>query len=95
VTTNWAKTIYLPFQVGSGRRWSDLEVWHYDGSKWAQYSAFDLTYDGNYASFTANGLSGYAMVAVPEPGTLALLAAGLMGVLAYAALERSRRGRRG
>jgi hypothetical protein len=43
-----------------------------------------LTYNGAYASFTATDLSGYAMIAVPEPGTFALLAAGLLGVLAYA-----------
>ena len=48
-----------------------LHVWRYDGSKWADFTALDLTDDGNYASFTVTGLSGYAMVAVPEPGTMA------------------------
>ncbi len=57
-----------------------MEIWLYDSAGWAEYSAFDLTYDGTYASFTATGFSGYAMV-VPEPGTLALLAAGLLGLL--------------
>ena len=76
--------VYLSFQVGPGETSANLNVWHYDGSAWTEYSALDLTYDGNYASFTANGLSGYAMVAVPEPGMLVLLAAGCLGLLAYA-----------
>lgn len=80
--------VYLSYQVGGGHPSSRLEVWHYSGSQWAQYSAYDLTCDGNYASFTATGFSGYAMVAVPEPGTLALLAVGLMGVMAYARRKR-------
>jgi hypothetical protein len=62
-------------------------VAHYDGSAWSEYPTIDLTYDGNYASFTATGLSGYAMV-VPEPGTLVLLATGVLGLLIYARRKR-------
>ena len=80
--------IYLSFNVGAKHPADDLEVWHYDGSTWTGYSPTDLTYDGTYASFTATGLSGYAMVAVPEPDTLVLLAAGLFGLLAYAWRKR-------
>jgi hypothetical protein len=83
-TATSSNPVYLSFQVGSGQTSENLDVWHYDGSTWTECPAFDLTYDGNYASFTANVLSGYAMVGVPEPGTLALLAAGLFGLLAYA-----------
>ncbi|MFZ1933982.1 MAG: PEP-CTERM sorting domain-containing protein, partial [Thermoguttaceae bacterium] len=75
---------YLSFGIGSGYSSEGLEVWHYDGSNWTEFAANDLTYDGTFASFTATGLSGYAMVAVPEPGTLALLAGGFVGLLAYA-----------
>ena len=75
---------YLSFGIGSGYSSEGLEVWHYDGSNWTEFAANDLTYDGTYASFTVTGFSGYAMVAVPEPGTLALLAAGLFSLLAYA-----------
>ena len=78
---------YLSFQVGAGQPSDLFEVWHYDGSAWTEYPATDLTYDGNYASFTATSFSGYAMV-VPEPGTLALLAAGLLGILAYVRRKR-------
>jgi T5SS/PEP-CTERM-associated repeat protein len=92
-TTNYAVSstnpVYLSFQVGAGQPSDLLEVWHYDGSAWTEYPTNDLTYDGNYASFTATGLSGYAMV-VAEPSTLPLLAAGLFGLLAYA--WRRRRG---
>ncbi len=87
-TTNYAVSssnpVYLSFQVGAGEPANELDVWHYDGSTWTEYSPTDLTYDGNYASFTATGFSGYAMVGVPEPGTITLLAAGLLGLLAYA-----------
>ena len=47
----------------------------------------DLTYDGAYASFTVTGFSGYA-VTVPEPGTLGLLLAAALGLLAYARRKR-------
>ena len=57
-------------------------MWHYSGTTWTQFSSNDLTYDGTYASFTVTGFSGYA-VTVPEPSTLALLVAGLLGALAY------------
>ena len=86
-TATSSNPVYLSFQVGSGQTSEDLDVWHYDGSAWTQYSALDLTYDGNYASFTASGLSGYAMVAVPEPATLALLLAGAIGLLGGARVQ--------
>ena len=74
---------YLSFDVGAGTPQGDLQVWRYVGNGvWSRYSPTDLTYDGEYASFTVTDLSSYAMT-VPEPGTLALLVAGL-AVLAYA-----------
>jgi hypothetical protein len=42
-----------------------------------------LTYDGAYANFTVTGFSGYALAAVPEPSTLALLAAGLAAFIIH------------
>jgi T5SS/PEP-CTERM-associated repeat protein len=89
-TVDAANPIYLSFLVGAGCNSDDLEVWHYDGGEWMPYPAFDLTYDGNYASFTANGLSGYAMT-VPEPGTLALLAGGVLGLLTTFAWRKRKR----
>jgi fibronectin-binding autotransporter adhesin len=91
-TTNYTVSptnpLYLSFKIGGGHSTGDFEVWHYVGTTWSKYDASDLTYDGTYASFTATGLSGYAMSAVPEPGTLALLAAGLFGLLAHACRKR-------
>jgi hypothetical protein len=74
--------VYLSFKVDPDDLLDGLEVWHYDGtSGWAKHNAFDLTHDGTYASFTATSFSGYAMLPVPEPGTLMLVVVGLLGVL--------------
>ena len=91
-TVSPSNPAYLSFNVGAGRAADGLEVWHFDDTAgWTEYNAFDLTYDGTFASFTATGFSGYAMVAVPEPGTLALLTAGLLGLLTC--IRRKRKGR--
>jgi hypothetical protein len=83
--------VYLSFNVGAGHPADDLEVWHYDDTNgWAKYNAFDLTYDGTFASFTATSFSGYAMVAVPEPGSFGLLLVAGVVLLAYAWRRRHR-----
>ena len=79
---------YLSFDVGAGQSSDDLEAWQYNGNTWTAFPADDLTYDGRYASFTVTGLEGYAVTGiavVPEPCTLALLAAGAIvwSVMAY------------
>jgi T5SS/PEP-CTERM-associated repeat protein len=76
---------YLSFDVGAGFSRSDLHPWHYDGNEWIEFDAMDLTYDGQYASFTVRGFSGYAVTAVPEPGTLVSL---LIGAATLALLTR-------
>ncbi len=48
---------YLSFDVGPGLDRSDLNLWYHDGSQWAEYAAADLTYNGDYASFTVTGFS--------------------------------------
>ena len=58
--------VYRSFKVGAGYPSDDLELWHYAGSIWTPYTPTDLTYDGTFASFTATGLSGYA-VTRPSP----------------------------
>ncbi len=85
-------SVYLSFNVGTNLAADDLEVWHYDStSGWAKYGVFDLTYDGTFASFTATSFSGYAMVAVPEPSTLALLGIGAVSLLGYCWRRRRNR----
>jgi hypothetical protein len=74
---------YLSFDVGQGISRNDINVWHYYGAAWSPYDATDLTCNGDYASFTVTGFSGYALTAVPEPGTFMLLACGLMSAFVY------------
>jgi T5SS/PEP-CTERM-associated repeat protein len=92
-TTNYSVSstnpLYLSFNVGAGHSTDDLNLWQYDGGTWTKYAPLDLTYDGSYASFTATGLTGYAMVAVPEPGTLVLLVAGLFALATCVRRERA------
>ena len=75
--------VYLSFSIDpeKSKSWDNLQVWHFDeATGWTPYDASDLTLDGAYAGFTVTGFSGYA-VAVPEPSTLALLAAATLGIL--------------
>ncbi|MFZ5832549.1 MAG: PEP-CTERM sorting domain-containing protein [Planctomycetota bacterium] len=78
---------YLSFDVGAGFSRDDFTVWHHDGTGWTELTPLDLTYDGeHYASFTVESFSGYAITAVPEPGTLALLT--ILGLAGLVVLQR-------
>jgi hypothetical protein len=74
--------VALSMEVGAGYSTEGLAVWHWDGAAWTAFAASDLSYDGEYANFTVTGFSGYAVVAVPEPGGLSVVGLGLAGLLA-------------
>ncbi len=68
--------VLLSFEIGLGAE--DVGVWHYDGGVWSQYAADLVTYDaGGVLSFTVTSFSGYAVTAIPEPATFALVVGGL------------------
>jgi T5SS/PEP-CTERM-associated repeat protein len=85
-TTPLTGETLLSFDVGGGL--SDLRAWRYDGTVWSPYDTHVVYRDG-IASFTVTGFSGYAVSAVPEPGTWAMLAAGVAAVVLY--WQRKRR----
>ena len=72
--------VLLSFAIGPGAQ--DPGVWRCDDGVWTPYAPALLTYDsGGVFSFTVTDFSGYAVTAIPEPATLALLACGLAGAL--------------
>jgi hypothetical protein len=83
-TVSSTNPLYLSFGVDAVRPSDDFEIWQHVRTLWTKYDPFDLTFDGTYASFTASSLAGYALVSVPEPSTLALLAIVAIGLLGYA-----------
>jgi fibronectin-binding autotransporter adhesin len=72
--------VYLSFAVSQELSISDLNLWRFDGTTWSPFSAIDLSCNEGYASFTSTGLSTYAISAVPEPSTIALLGFGVVGL---------------
>lgn len=72
--------VLLSFAIGPGAQ--DPGVWRCADGVWTPYAADLLTYDsGGVLSFTVTDFSGYAVTAIPEPASAALLLAGLAGVL--------------
>jgi T5SS/PEP-CTERM-associated repeat protein len=82
--------IYLSFEdtTDGGHSTQNMHVWSYDGTKWSEFTTDDLTYNGNYASFTTTALGCYA-VTVPEPGMLVLLTLGAV-LLAMGTINSNR-----
>jgi T5SS/PEP-CTERM-associated repeat protein len=81
--------VYLSFDTGGIYSREFLQLWSYNGSSWTKVAASDVNFDGKYVNFTVTSMSGYA-VTVPEPGTVVLLACGLMGLAAVVWRKRKR-----
>ncbi|MBN1396123.1 MAG: hypothetical protein JW959_13960 [Pirellulales bacterium] len=75
--------VMLSFTLSESLTTGDCRIWHYNGT-WTSYSADDLLVSDDWASFTVDSFSTYAVTAtvVPEPQALTLLiVAGLIGML--------------
>ena len=70
---------YLSFDSGGNYSPEFLQLWSYNGTSWSKFTASDVNYDGTFVNFTVTSMGTYA-VTVPEPGTMVLLACGLVGV---------------
>ena len=81
---------FLSFDVGSGFDLSQFTIYHKkQGDEWRIADIENLSYDGEFLSFTVDGFSSYGFVAaVPEPSTYAVV----FGALALAfVIYRKRR----
>jgi T5SS/PEP-CTERM-associated repeat protein len=76
---------YLSLYAGADQSLSTLSLWYYDGSTWSAYDAYDLAYDGTYASFTVTDFSGYAVsgAPVPIPAAVWMLGPALAGLVGF------------
>jgi T5SS/PEP-CTERM-associated repeat protein len=72
---------YLSFPVRMGLMRDDLHLWQRNGTVWSSLAPSDLNVSQGYANFTTTNLGSYAVSAVPEPSTLALLSAAAVGLL--------------
>lgn len=82
-TVSASNPVYLSLSAGPGQSLSKLGIWHYDGSTWSVHDAYDLAYNGTYASFTVTGFSGYAVsgtTPTPIPAGVWLLGPALAGL---------------
>jgi T5SS/PEP-CTERM-associated repeat protein len=73
--------VMLSFDIGLG--WTDPKIWHLSSGSWSLITPDLETYDSHgILSFTTTEFSGFAVAAVPEPATLALLLSGAVVLLA-------------
>ena len=89
-TTNLTGESLLSFDVGQGL--SDLHAWRYANNTWAAYNTH-IVYREGIASFTVSAFNGYAVSAVPEPGTWAIFLGGLLALGLYRLVLASRQGK--
>ncbi len=72
--------VNLSFLIGSGYLSEELQVWHFENNQWQAFEPDSLTYDGTYASFQADGFSGYAITPVPVPEPSSIILASIIGL---------------
>ena len=58
------KPVYLSLYAYPGKDISSLTIWHFVDGIWTQYDAFDLAFDGTYASFIVDSAGSYAVTGV-------------------------------
>jgi hypothetical protein len=71
----------LGVTTGTFQYADDAKIGTFDGFDW--YITYDANNGGTPGLSGGNDVAIYSAVSVPEPATLALLATGLLGVMAY------------
>ncbi len=79
----WSTAPHTPVTTGDGLTWNYINS-NFPGG----YGAGQTFYTGGYDYIQLDGTSGVYAQITPEPGTLALLAASLLGLLCYAWRKR-------
>ncbi len=74
--------VMLSFALAGVTGDDEVTIWHYDDTAgWTLYDATDLVIADGRASFSVDSFSSYAVTAVPEPATMALLTLGSLAML--------------
>jgi hypothetical protein len=75
--------VYLSLGIPASLSHTDMQLWQFSNGSWSRFNVDDLTVNDRYASFTSTGLGKYAVSAVPEPSTIALLLTAALGGLLW------------
>jgi T5SS/PEP-CTERM-associated repeat protein len=81
--------VYLSLGIPANLSHGNVQLWRFNSGSWSRFNVDDLTVNDGYASFTSTGLGKYALSAVPEPNTIALLALSALALFGWSRKRRA------